>query len=340
MKIDRDTVVVITGASAGIGRATAAEFARHGARVALIARDQTRLDCAREEMQRLGATAITLSLDVADPAQLDAAADRIERELGPIDIWVNNAMATIFAPLSDISAEDFRRVTDVTYLGTVWGTMAALRRMRPRNRGVILQVGSALAYRSIPLQSPYCGAKHAVRGFTESVRTELLHDGSRVRVTLLEMPGVNTPQFEWCKTTLRGRPQPMGTVYQPEVAARAIVWAAQTPRREVYVTLTGALAIWADKVAPGLLDRYLARTAVEGQQAAEPVSADRPSNLWKPVPGEYAAHGRFDDRSKGSSKSLWLTMHRPLVLALAAAIAAIGVGAHANRAHAKSKQVN
>jgi NAD(P)-dependent dehydrogenase (short-subunit alcohol dehydrogenase family) len=283
MKIGKNTVVVVTGASAGVGRATACEFARHGARIALLARDPARLDSAREEVERLGARAMTLSVDVADQAQLEAAAEQVEQELGPIDIWVNNAMATIFAPLPEIPAEDFRRVTEVTYLGAVWGTMAALRRMRRRDRGVILQVGSALAYRSIPLQSPYCGAKHALRGFTESLRTELLHEHSQVRVTMLELPAVNTPQFEWCKTTLPGRPQPIGTVYQPEVAAKAIVWAAQHRRREVYVTIASAVAIWGDKLAPGLLDRYLARTGVAGQQSSEPVSPDRPSNLWQPV---------------------------------------------------------
>jgi hypothetical protein len=226
-------------------------------------------------------------------------------------------------------------VTEVTYLGTVWGTMAASRRMRQRNRGVILQVGSALAYRSIPLQSPYCGAKHAIRGFTQSVRTELLNERSQVRVTMIELPGVNTPQFEWCKTTLPGQPQPIGTVYQPEVAAKAIVWAAQHRRREVYVTVASALAIWGGKLVPGLLDRYLARTGVDGQQSPEPVGADRASNLWQPVPGDYAARGRFGQRARGGSASLWVTMHKPLVLALAAALTAIGMSARVRRSRGR-----
>jgi short-subunit dehydrogenase len=322
VRIDRNTVVVITGATAGVGRATARRFAREGAAVALLARDEGRLEATRRELHQLGVRAIAIPTDVADAGQVEAAADRAERELGPIGVWVNNAMATAFAPLSELSAPEFRRVTEVTYLGTVWGTMAALKRMRPRDRGTIVQVGSALAYRSIPLQAPYCGAKHAMRGFTESVRTELLHDKSRVHITLVELPGLNTPQFEWCKTTLRGHPQPVGTVYEPEVAARAIVWAAQARRREIYVTHTTTLAIWANKLFPGLLDRYLARTAVKAQESDLPIAPDRPANLWQPVPGDFAAHGRFGERAHPRSLSLWLTMNRHWLVAAGLLLAA------------------
>jgi len=330
---DRMPVVVITGATAGIGRATARLFARQGASVALLARDLERLEATRRELEQLGGRAIAIATDVADEAQVEAAADRAERELGPIDIWVNNAMATMLSPLEEITPADFRRVSEVTYLGTVWGTMAALRRMRARNRGTIVQVGSALAYRSIPLQSPYCGAKHAVRGFTESVRTELLHEHSRVHVTMVEMPGVNTPQFSWCKTNLRAHPKPLGSVYQPEVAARAIVWAASQRRREIYATGIVAAAIWADKLFPGLLDRYMARTAVEGQQSSESIKPDRPSNLWQPVPGNFEAHGRFGERARRRSISLWLNMHRQWVAIAAAGLVAIAwkAGSHARR---------
>lgn len=314
-------VVVITGASAGIGRATARLFAERGAHVALLARDEDRLEAACKEVEQLGGKAIAIPVDVSDPAQIEAAAARIERELGPIDIWVNNAMTTVFAPMDDIGPEDFRRVTDVTYHGYVWGTMAALKRMRPRNRGTIVQVGSALAYRSIPLQSAYCGAKHAIRGFTESVRTELLHKNNKVHVTMVEMPAVNTPQFEWCATTLDERPRPMGKVFQPEVAARAIVWAAHARRREICVGMPSQLAVWGDKLAPGLLDRYLSRTAVSGQKSGEPLPGDRAANLWKPVPGDYAAHGCFGDEARKHSAWLWVTMNRNWLVAGGAALA-------------------
>ena len=252
---------------------------------------------------------------MADYTHVESAAQLVEREPGPIDIWINDAMATIFAPFDQISPEDFRRVTDVTYHGFVWGTMAALKRMRPRNRGTIVQVGSALAYRSIPLQSPYCGAKHAIKGFTQSVRTELMHDNSNVHVTLLEMPGVNTPQFDWCKTTLGRHPKPMGPYYQPEVTARAIYWAAHQRRPEMYVGMPSALTIIAEKFVPRLLDRYLARTGFEGQQTREAISADRPANLWQPVPGPYAARGRFSEGAHRHSPELWASMHRNWLLA-------------------------
>jgi NAD(P)-dependent dehydrogenase (short-subunit alcohol dehydrogenase family) len=322
-------VVVITGATAGIGRATAQTFARHGALIALLARDDERLEATRLEVERLGGKAIAIPTDVADYVQIEAAAAQAERELGPIDIWVNNAMATMFSPFDDISPEDYRRVTDVTYHGFVWGTMAALKRMRARNRGTIVQVGSALAYRSIPLQSAYCGAKHAILGFTESVRTELLHDRNQVHITMVQMPAVNTPQFDWCATTLDHQPKPMGTIYQPEVAARAIMFAAHAKRKEVYVGLPSALAIIGEKIAPALLDKYLAKTGYKGQVTPEPIAPDRPANLWKPVPGPYRAHGRFDQKAHQHSLGLWLAMNRNWLLAGGAAALALLAGRRA-----------
>ncbi len=316
MKNKKPEIVVITGASAGIGRATARAFAGRGAHIALLARDEERLEATRQEVEQLGGKAIVIVADVADYAQVEAAAERTERELGPIDIWVNNAMATIIAPFDLVSPDDFQRVTSVTYHGFVWGTMAALKRMRARNRGTIVQVGSALAYRAIPLQAPYCGAKHAIRGFTEAVLTELLHDKSRVHITMVEMPGVNTPQFDWCKTSLTYHPKPMGMHYQPEVAARAVVYAAHARRREVLVGMPSVLTILGQKIAPGLMDRYLARTGVKGQQkTSEPIAQNRPCNLWKPVPGPYAAHGSFDRNARRFSPQLWVTMHRRWLLA-------------------------
>jgi NAD(P)-dependent dehydrogenase (short-subunit alcohol dehydrogenase family) len=316
-------VVVITGASAGIGRAAVREFARHGARIALVAREPERLEAARAEAESLGAQAIAIVADTADHAQVEAAAERAERELGPIDIWVNNAMATVFAPFKDIAPEDYRRVTDVTYHGFVWGTMAALKRMRPRGRGTIVQVSSALAYRSIPLQSPYCGAKHAIKGFTQSVRTELEHEGSAIHLALVDMPGVNTPQFDWCKTTLPRQPKPIGTYYQPELAARAIYWAAHARRAEICVGYPTLGAVLAEKFVPRLLDRYLARSGIARQQGQEAVPADRPNNLWHPVPGPYAAHGRFDRGARATSLEFWAATHRGWLLAGAGALGAV-----------------
>lgn len=318
-------VVVITGASAGVGRATAREFARRGARIGLLARDRERLEATRREVEELGGRALVLPADVSDYEQVEAAATAVERELGPIDVWVNNAMVTVYAPFMEVTPAEFRRVTEVTYLGYVHGTLAALRRMRPRNRGSIVQVGSALAYRSIPLQSAYCGAKHAILGFTESVRTELLHDRSRVHVTLVHLPAVNTPQFDWARSRLPNKLQPVPPIYQPEVPAEAIYWAAHHRRREIFVGASTTLAIEGNKLAPGLADRYLGRTGYRSQQTGEPADPERPDNLWEPVPGDYAAHGRFDRRARPSSPQLWLTKHRRK-LGLAALGAAIGAG--------------
>lgn len=325
-KAHRGETVVITGAGAGVGRATAREFARHGASVGLLARNNERLEAARSEVDALGGRAIALSVDVADAEQVERAAATVEDKFGPIDIWVNAAMTTVFAPLSEITPQEFKRVTDVTYHGNVNGTMAALRRMRSRDRGTIVQVGSALAYRSIPLQSAYCGAKHAIIGYTEALRTELRHQRSNVHVTIVEMPGLNTPQFDWCKSKLPQRARPMAPVYQPEVAARAIYWAAHHRRRQLYVGAPVTLMIWANRLAPGLLDYYLARSAVKGQQTGEPESRDRPDNLWSTVAGERGARGRFNDEAYAASVQLWMTTHRGRTVLIAAGALGIITG--------------
>src|SRR2546423_4151892 len=286
--------VVVTGASAGIGRATAVEFARQGARVALLARGMPGLVDARREVEAAGGEALVLPTDVADPAQVDAAAAEVERAWGGIDVWVNNAMASEFAPVARTPDDDFRRVTDVTYLGAVWGTRAALARMQPHDRGVIIQVGSALAYRSIPLQAAYCGAKGALRAFTDSLRCELLHEASRVRLCFMVLSAFNTPQFDWARTVFPRSLRPVGRVFQPEVAARAVVWLALHPRRELVVGGPAWAARLGQKLAPGLLDRWLARSAWEGQFSDEPPAADRRDNLYGPVEATPGAHGRFD----------------------------------------------
>jgi len=310
-------VVVVTGASAGIGRAVAREFARHGWRVALLARGRDGLEGARKDVEDLGGEALVLPTDVADPGQVEAAAQQVEQRWGAIDVWVNDAMATIFAEALAIAPEDFRRSTEVTYLGTVWGTLAALRRMKPRNRGTIVQVGSALAYRSIPLQAPYCGAKAAIRGFTDSVRCELAHDRSRVHVTMVQLSAFNTPQFEWGRTNLRKRPRPMGRIFQPEVAARSVCYAATHRRRELWVGWPAVQAILGQKIIPGTLDRILGRTAVDGQHTDEPIPPGRRDNLWEPVPGDHGAHGRFDALASDFSLQAWADRNRaPLGAAL------------------------
>jgi NAD(P)-dependent dehydrogenase (short-subunit alcohol dehydrogenase family) len=318
-------IVVVTGATAGVGRAAARAFAEAGAGwVVVLARNRERLAATAAEVEERGARALALEVDVADADQVEQAAAHIEDTVGPIAVWVNNAMATIFAPLQAISPEEFARVTNVTYLGTVHGTMSALKRMRPRNAGTVVQVGSALAYRSIPLQSAYCGAKHAIRGFTDAIRAELIHDRSRVRISMVQLPGVNTPQFEWCRTAYTRHPQPVGTVYQPEVAARAIVWAATHDRREVYVGMPVTLTVMLNKAFPGLLDRVMARRAYEQQFTQAPIPPDRPDNLFHPVPLPYRAHGSFEARAKRSSPQLWTSLHRERIgaaLALAGAAA-------------------
>ena len=310
-------VVVITGASAGVGRATVRAFARQGTDIGLLARGVDGLEAARREVEAAGGRAIAIPTDVADADRVEAAADRIERELGPIDIWVNNAMVSVFSPVKELTPDEIRRVTEVTYLGVVYGTLAALKRMLPRDRGSIVQIGSALAYRGIPLQAAYCGAKHAIQGFTESLRCELLHDGSGVHVSMVHLPAMNTPQFDWVKSRLPREPQPVPPIYEPEIAADAIVWASSQRRREISVGGTTVAAIWANKIAPGVLDRYLARTGYDAQQTDRPVAPNRRDNLWEPVPGDHGAHGRFAGRSIDFSVQAWINEHLTAVAAAA-----------------------
>jgi short-subunit dehydrogenase len=305
----RETVVV-TGASAGLGRAIAREFGKKRARVGLIARGVDGLTAAKREIEEAGGEALVLPVDVAEADAIEQAAKTVEEKFGPIDIWINNAMASVFSPIKEMKPEEFKRVTEVTYLGYVYGTLAALKRMLPRDRGMIVQVGSALAYRSIPLQAAYCAAKHAVAGFTDSLRCELIHDGSRVRVTMVQMPALNTPQFGWVKSRLKHKAQPVPPIFQPEVGARAVYWAAHHSRREVFVGGSTVLAIEGNKIAPGFADRYLGRTGYKSQQTEEPEDPNRPNNLWKPVPGDHGAHGRFDSRAHERSTELWLDLNR------------------------------
>ena len=306
----KNGVVVITGASAGLGRATAREFGRHGARVGLIARGIDGLEAAKHEIESAGGRALALPLDVAKAEAVEEAAASVERDFGPIDVWVNNAMTSVFSPVKKMQAEEYKRVTEVTYLGVVYGTLAALKRMLPRNRGTIVQVGSALVYRSIPLQSAYCAAKHAIAGFTDSLRCELIHDKSNVRVTMVQMPALNTPQFGWVKSRLKYKAQPVPPIFQPEVGARAIYWAAHHSRREIYAGWPTVEAIVGNKLAPGWLDRYLGKTGFASQQTSTPENPDRPDNLWKPVPGDHGAHGTFDREARERSWELDASLGR------------------------------
>ena len=318
-------IAVITGASAGVGRAAVRAFAERGYDVALLARGKAGLEAAAKEVEQHGGRSLVVPTDVADAEQVEAAAERVERELGEVDVWVNDAMTSVFAPLREMTAEEFRRVTEVTYLGQVYGTMAALRRMLPRDRGAIVLVGSALAYRGIPLQSAYCGAKFAMRGFTDSVRTELLHDGSDVWITMVQLPALNTPQFGWCRTKLPNHPQPVPPIYQPEVAADAVYWAAHQRRREIDVGFSSVKAIVGNKIAPRFADWYLARTGFKSQQI-EDMPVERPAgNLFDPVP-EGSTHGIFDAQARTRSYQLWATTHRPLLAAAAAGLAGAVAG--------------
>ena len=315
----KSETVVVTGSSAGLGRAVAHEFGRRAANVALLARGVDGLEGAKREIEAVGGKALVLPTDVADSEKVEAAAAAVEKEFGPIDIWINNAMASVFSPVKEMKPEEYKRVTEVTYLGVVYGTLAALKRMLPRDRGTILQVGSALAYRSIPLQSAYCAAKHAIAGFTDSLRCELIHDKSRIRLTMVQMPALNTPQFGWVKSRLKNKAQPVPPIFQPEVGARAIYWAAHHHRREVWVGAPTVEAIVGNKIAPGLLDHYLGRTGYDSQQTDEPENPNRPNNLWEPVAGDHGTHGTFDSRAHERSSELWLGLHREWVaLALAA----------------------
>jgi NAD(P)-dependent dehydrogenase (short-subunit alcohol dehydrogenase family) len=317
-------VVVVTGASAGVGRATAREFGQLGASVGLLARGTDGLEGARREIEEAGGRALVAPTDVSDPAQVERAAEAVERELGPIDVWVNNAMVSVFAPVKETSPAEFKRVTEVTYLGYVYGTLAALSRMSARNRGIIIQVGSALAYRSIPLQAAYCAAKHAIKGFTESLWCELLHDGSDVRLAMVQMPALNTPQFGWSRSRLPNEPQPVPPIFQPEVAARAIVWASRHRRRELYVGFPTMEAIAGERTVPRALDHYLAKAGYDAQQTDVPVAPDRVDNLFAPLPGDHGAHGTFDARAHPRSAALWMATHRA---ALGAATLALAGGA-------------
>jgi NAD(P)-dependent dehydrogenase (short-subunit alcohol dehydrogenase family) len=319
----KDKVVVVTGASAGLGRAMVREFASHGATIALLARGQEGLDAAVREAEAAGARARAYPTDMADPAQVEAAADAIESTLGPIDIWINNAMVSVFGPVRQIEPADFKRVTEVTYLGQVYGTQAALKRMMTRDAGTIILIGSALAYRGIPLQSAYCGAKHGIHGFFESLRAELIHDHSSVNLCMVQLPAMNTTQFDFVKSYLPNKPQPMGRIYEPEVAARAVVEVARHPRREIFVGYPTVQTIVGNKVAPGLLDVYLARTGYEGQQTKEPADPDHKDNLYAPLPGDHGAHGSFDAKAWKVSPQRWASNHKSLV---AGALAVVGFG--------------
>jgi NAD(P)-dependent dehydrogenase (short-subunit alcohol dehydrogenase family) len=327
----RDQVVVVTGATGGVGRALARAYGLRGARVALLARGEEGLEAAARDVRERGGTPLPLAVDMADADAVFAAADTVEEKLGPIEVWVNDAFSAIFAPFSQVSVAEFRRATEVSYLGYVYGTKAALDRMLPRDHGTIVQVGSALAYRGIPLQTAYCGAKHAIQGFTESLRCELLHERSHVRVTMVQLPAVNTPQFGWVLSRLPRRAQPVPPIYQPEVAAKAIVYAGDHPgRREYWVGASTVATLVANALMPGLLDRYLARTGYRSQQTDQPRPADQPVNLWRPADEDtdFGAHGTFDERAHGRSTQVWASHHHGLLLGGAAALAA---GAVASR---------
>jgi NAD(P)-dependent dehydrogenase (short-subunit alcohol dehydrogenase family) len=319
-------VVVVTGASAGIGRAAVQAFAREGAKIGLIARGVDRLEATSREVERLGGQALVVPCDVADAAAVESAAARIEEHFGPIDVWVNNAMTSVLAPVRETTAEEFRRVTEVTYLGYVHGTLAALRRMLPRNRGVIVQVGSALAYRGIPLQAAYCAAKHAIEGFCDSLRCELRHEGSEIHVTMVQLSAFNTPQFSWLRNRLPRRAQPLPPIFQPEIAADAILYASHHPRRQYVVGGPAVKAIVANKIVPGIADRVLSRQGYSGQQTDRWEDAARPDNLFEPVAGEFGAHGEFDAQAKRTSWQWHLAKHRTEVAVMAGAIALIGIG--------------
>lgn len=321
-------VVVITGASAGIGRATAIRFAKDGAKIALLARGRAGLEGARRDVEAAGGEAIIIPTDVAEPEAVESAAQRAEDEFGPLDIWVNDAMCSVFSPVKQMSPEEFKRVTEVTYLGTVYGTMAALKRMLPRDQGSIVLVGSALAYRGIPLQAAYCASKHAIQGFADSLRTELLHDKSNVRLSMVQLSAFNTPQFDWVKSRLPHKGQPVPPIFQPEVAAEGIYWAALHERRELMVGWPSLKAIFGNKIAPQYADWVLSRNGYRSQQTDAPENPNRPNNLWEPLDEDqdHGAHGRFDDRAQTFSPQLFSTTHRTL-LSLAGLGSAVLAGA-------------
>ncbi len=316
-------VVVVTGASAGLGRAIVREFAGKGCDVALIARGTDGLEGARKEVEHAGGRALVFPIDVADADAVERAAAETEEKLGPIDVWVNNAMNSVFSPVREMKAEEYKRVTEVTYLGQVYGALSALKRMRSRDRGSIIFVGSALAYRGIPLQSAYCAAKHAIEGFYDSLRTELMHDKSNVNISMVQLPAMNTTQFEFVKSRLPNKPKPMGTIYQPEVAARLVEYASRHPRREYFVGWPTVKAIIGNKIAPWYADRVLARTGYEGQMTGERDTENRKSNLWEPIPGDHGAHGPFTNDAKSFSPVTWASVHRGAIAATASLIAGV-----------------
>ena len=324
-------VVVVTGASAGLGRAIVRAFARERAHVALLARGRDGLEAARREVEDLGGKALVIPIDVADAEGIEQAAETVEHEFGPIDIWINNAMVSVFSPVKLMTPEEYKRVTEVTYLGVVYGTLAALKRMLPRDHGIIVQVGSALAYRGIPLQSAYCAAKHAVQGFHDSLRSELIHDKSKVRVTMVQLPAMNTPQFSWVKSRLPRKPQPVPPIYEPDIGADAVLFAAHNERREMYVGYPTVQAIVGNKIAPGFADWYLARNGYDAQQTDEPVEPDRRDNLWQPVPGDHGAYGSFGDRAISASPQLWFTKNRNWLAIAGAGLAGFALSAFVNR---------
>ncbi len=320
-------VIVVTGASAGLGRAIVERFARDGSTIALIARGKDRLESARASVEALGGRALVLPLDVADADAVEHAAETVERELGPIDVWINNAMVSVYSPIKETPAAEFRRVTEVTYLGYVHGTLAALQRMLPRDRGVIIQVGSALAHRSIPLQAAYCASKHAIMGFHESLLSELIHDGSHVRATMVQMPAMNTPQFYWAKSRLPYTTQPVPPIFQPEVGADAVHHAVRTDvGRELLVGWPTVKAVVGEKLVPGYIDRKLGNDGYAGEETSTPADPDRPNNLWAPAPGDYAAHGPFDDRAKNVSAELWLATRKPWLAVAGAMVLGAAIG--------------
>jgi len=326
MKEKKTEVVVITGASAGVGRAVARAFAKRGAKIGLLARGHAGLEAAQRDVEQLGGQAIAIPTDVADAEQVEAAAQQVEETFGPIDIWVNDAMASVFAPFDETTPEEFKRVTEVAYLGFVYGTMAALKRMKQRDRGHIIQIGSALAYRSIPLQAAYCGAKHGIMGFTDSIRCELKHDKSKVRLTMVQLPAVNTPQFGWVKSRLPHKAQPVPPIYEPEVIADAVTWVTDHYRRELFIGLNTVLIIQGNKFLPALGDWYLGKTGYKSQQTAERANPNRPNNVWEPVDEtrDYGSHGSFDQQARKKSRQLWLNTH-PAILALIGSAGLLGI---------------
>jgi NAD(P)-dependent dehydrogenase (short-subunit alcohol dehydrogenase family) len=325
----RPEVVVVTGASAGVGRAIVQAFARRGARIGLLARGHAGLEGARRDVEESGGEALVLPTDVADPEQVEDAAAKVEETFGPIDLWINVAMASVFSPVKEMKPKEYKRVTEVTYLGYVYGTLAALKRMLPRDHGHIIQVGSALAYRGIPLQSAYCGAKHAIQGFTESLRAELLHEKSHVKITMVQLPAVNTPQFGWVKSRLPRKAQPVPPIYQPEVIAEGVTYVADHYRRQLFIGMSTVITIQGNKLAPGLGDTYLAKTGYASQQTSQPADPNAPNNLWQPVDDarDYGAHGAFDDRAIAKSNQLWLDTHRGLLGLVGASLTAAITGA-------------